>query len=106
MIEHDFCDKVLTSIMLMPIVLPDLGTETEIRISSWLVDLGDHVEAGDRVAEVLMRGITFDVSASAAGILTVIVKPLDAVVRAGDTLGWIEPHSQPIDDRQPGEDSA
>ena len=92
--------------MLSPVVLPDLGTETEIRISSWLNDLGDHVEAGDRIVEVLMRGITFDVSASVAGVLTGIVKPLDSVVRAGDTLGWIEPYSQPIDDRQPGEDNA
>jgi len=105
-IQIQFNDKVLTSPMLSPVVLPDLGTETEIRISSWLVDLGDYVEAGDRVAEVLMRGITFDVAASAAGILTEIVKPLDAVVRAGDTLGWIELHSQTIDNRQPGEDIA
>jgi pyruvate/2-oxoglutarate dehydrogenase complex dihydrolipoamide acyltransferase (E2) component len=106
MIAHVFSCKVLTFTMPSPVVLPILGTETEIRVSSWLVDLGDHVEAGDRIVEVLMRGITFDVSASVAGILTEIVKPLDSVVRAGDTLGWIEPHSQPIDDRQPGEYNA
>jgi pyruvate/2-oxoglutarate dehydrogenase complex dihydrolipoamide acyltransferase (E2) component len=86
--------------MLVPVILPDLGTETEIRVSAWLVDLGDHVEAGDHIAEVLMRGITFDVSASAAGVLTGIAKPLDAVVCPGDTLGWIEPHGKPVDDDQ------
>jgi pyruvate/2-oxoglutarate dehydrogenase complex dihydrolipoamide acyltransferase (E2) component len=92
--------------MLLPVILPDLGTETEIRVSSWLVDLGDRVEAGDRVAEVLMRGITFDVAATAAGVLTGIAKPLDAVVRPGDTLGWIEPHGKPVDEDQLWEDDA
>ena len=86
--------------MPIAIILPELGTEYElapgeqtggkVRVSAWLVDLGDSVETGERIVEVLVRGMTFDVAAPASGILSGILKPLDAVVTTGDTLGWIE----------------
>jgi len=77
--------------MATPIVLPDLGTgDEEVRVSCWLVDPGDEVETGDRVVEVLIKGITFDVSAPVSGILSKIEKSLDARIVTGDILGWIE----------------
>ena len=73
------------------IVLPELDTVNDvIRVSCWLVDLGDSVEVGDRVVEVLVRGITFDVSAPAAGVVGRIEKPYDSIVVPGETLGWIK----------------
>jgi pyruvate/2-oxoglutarate dehydrogenase complex dihydrolipoamide acyltransferase (E2) component len=78
--------------MSIAILLPELGTGEEIvRVSAWLIDPGDCVVAGDRIVEVLIRGVSFDVSAPASGVLAGIEKPLDAVVAAGDTLGRIEP---------------
>ena len=75
----------------IPITVPDLGAGAEpIRISAWLVDLGQTVIAGDRVVEVLIPGITFDIAASRTGELVEITKPVDAVVAQGDILGWIE----------------
>jgi pyruvate/2-oxoglutarate dehydrogenase complex dihydrolipoamide acyltransferase (E2) component len=77
--------------MAIPIVQPDLGaTGEEIRISCWLVELGDTVELGDRVLEVLVRGMTFDVSAPQSGIISKIGQPADASVKTGDILGWID----------------
>ena len=74
----------------IPITVPDLGTDTEsIRISAWLVDVGQTVIAGDRVVEVLIPGITFDIEAAQTGELVEIAKPVDAVVIPGDILGWI-----------------
>jgi pyruvate/2-oxoglutarate dehydrogenase complex dihydrolipoamide acyltransferase (E2) component len=71
--------------------LPDLGVgDEELRVSCWLVDLGDAIDEGDRVIEILMDGITFDVLAESSGTLTRIERPLDAVVRTGDVLGWLE----------------
>jgi 2-oxoglutarate dehydrogenase E2 component (dihydrolipoamide succinyltransferase) len=72
------------------IVLPELGVREEVRVSCWLVDPGQRVEVGDRVVEVLVRGMTFDVAAEQAGVLQRIEKPFDAPVAAGDVLGWIE----------------
>ena len=59
-------------------------------MSCWLVDLGDLIAAGDRIVEILFDGVTFDVAAEQSGILTRIERPLEAVVRTGDVLGWIE----------------
>ncbi len=73
------------------IVLPELDSGNDvIRVSCWLVDLGDSVEVGDRVVEVLVRGITFDVSAPAAGVVGRIEKLNDSIVVPGETLGWIK----------------
>ncbi|HXY32792.1 MAG TPA: lipoyl domain-containing protein [Planctomycetaceae bacterium] len=77
--------------MRVPLTLPDLGAGNEdLRVSCWLVDLGDAVDEGDRVVEILMDGVTFDVLAERSGTLTRIERPLDAVVRTGDVLGWLE----------------
>ncbi len=77
--------------MQIPIVLPELGAEDEpTRVSCWLIDLGDPVETGDRIVEVLTQGIAFDVSASSRGVLSHIEKPFDTTVSTGDVLGWIE----------------
>ena len=74
------------------ISLPELGTGAEpIRVGCWLVEPGDAVEFEDRVVEVLVQGITFDVPAPAAGILNRIDRPVDSVVMPGEVLGWIDP---------------
>ena len=76
--------------------LPELGArDDEIRVSCWLVDLGDSVGAGDRILEVLIDGVTFDLAAEQSGVVTRIEKSLDAVVRTGDILGWIETDDTP-----------
>jgi 2-oxoglutarate dehydrogenase E2 component (dihydrolipoamide succinyltransferase) len=77
--------------MRTPLTLPDLGVrDEELRVSCWLVDLGDAVDEGDRIIEILLDGITFDVLAERSGILARIDRPLDSVVRTGDVLGWLE----------------
>jgi pyruvate/2-oxoglutarate dehydrogenase complex dihydrolipoamide acyltransferase (E2) component len=73
-----------------PITMPDLGTGNEaVRVSAWLVEVGQTVIAGDRVVEVLLPGITFDIHAERTGELVEITVPVDAVVAAGQVLGWI-----------------
>jgi pyruvate/2-oxoglutarate dehydrogenase complex dihydrolipoamide acyltransferase (E2) component len=80
------------------ITLPDVGAGHEpVRIGNWLVDVGDSVEAEDRVVEILLRGITFDVSAPTAGVVTRIDKPIGSLAATGDILGWIESPADPAD---------
>jgi pyruvate dehydrogenase E2 component (dihydrolipoamide acetyltransferase) len=82
--------------MRIAVILPELGAgEDELRVSCWLVDLGDVVEAGDRIVEILCDGVTFDVIAEQSGTVNRIEKPLESVVRAGDVLGWIETEGNP-----------
>jgi len=77
--------------MKLPVVVPDLGTAgLPLKISAWFVDPGDSVEAGDRLFEVLMAGITCDIAATCAGQLAKIEKALDSEVHSGETVAWIE----------------
>lgn len=78
-----------------PIVFLDIGAGDEtVQISCWLVDQGHAVAAGDRVVEVRLKGVTFDIAAPAAGTLCHIERYLDMVVSPGDVLGWIEPAAE------------
>lgn len=71
------------------ITVPDLGSD-RVAFSLWHVRPGDRVMAGDRVAEVLIPGAVFDVSAPASGVLAArSVQPGDPLA-AGQVLGEIE----------------
>jgi pyruvate/2-oxoglutarate dehydrogenase complex dihydrolipoamide acyltransferase (E2) component len=74
----------------VPITVPDLGAGDEkIRISAWLVDVGQTVVAGDNVVEVLVPGITFDIQAGQTGELVEVTKAVDEFVAPHDVVGWI-----------------
>jgi pyruvate/2-oxoglutarate dehydrogenase complex dihydrolipoamide acyltransferase (E2) component len=73
-----------------PIVMPDAGTDCEpVRVSAWLVQPGDRVTVGDRVVEVLIDGVTFDITTEIGGRFATIEIPVGSLVRVGMTLGWI-----------------
>jgi pyruvate/2-oxoglutarate dehydrogenase complex dihydrolipoamide acyltransferase (E2) component len=77
--------------MTAAIVLPDLGAgDDAIRVGCWLVEPGESVCEGDRLIELLLPGMTFDVAAPVSGVLARIECPFDATVRPGTVLGWIE----------------
>ena len=73
----------------VPVRLPNLGPEA-VRFSLWLVAPGEHVYAGDRVAEVLLEGATVDVSAPTTGRLVErLAWPRD-LITPGQILGLVE----------------
>ncbi len=77
--------------MTTAIITPEIGAGAQdVRVSSWLVDVGDELESGDRVAELSLKGMTFDVAAPMPGTLLRISKPVDTKVSPGDILGWID----------------
>jgi pyruvate/2-oxoglutarate dehydrogenase complex dihydrolipoamide acyltransferase (E2) component len=63
----------------VPITLPDLGAP-RAAFSLWHVRIGDRVTEGDRIAEVLVPGAVFDVSAPVSGAIT------EQDARPGDRL--------------------
>jgi pyruvate/2-oxoglutarate dehydrogenase complex dihydrolipoamide acyltransferase (E2) component len=79
----------------VPIALPDLGTERVI-FSLWYVRPGERVFEGDRVAEVLIPGATFDVSAPANGVLAERRAMPNDPLAAGHVLGVIHREDSPI----------
>lgn len=77
---------------LTPIHLPELGTGGErIRVSTWLVDLEESVELGERLVDVLIPGVSFSVTSPIGGRVVKIACPTDSLVSPGDILGWLEP---------------
>lgn len=77
--------------MRVPIIVPDIRPGNEpLTISSWFVDEGDYVLAGDLVIELLIPGMTCDVTSNASGRLVKVVKSVDAVTSVGEIVGWIE----------------
>jgi 2-oxoglutarate dehydrogenase E2 component (dihydrolipoamide succinyltransferase) len=76
----------------IPVPLPDLGTAGQpVRVSAWFVEVGDPVEAGEPILEVVTPGITCDVCAPAAGRVDRIIKDLDAPVLPGEVVAWVDP---------------
>lgn len=72
------------------ITMPDIGADQEsIEVSAWLVQAGDTVTIGDRVVEVLIDGVTFDITADSSGVIRKIDAPTGTVVQTGMTLGWV-----------------
>jgi pyruvate/2-oxoglutarate dehydrogenase complex dihydrolipoamide acyltransferase (E2) component len=73
-----------------PIALPELGS-SRVTFSLWYVRPGDRVVEGDRVAEVLIPGATFDVPAPVTGTLADRLVLASDALTTGQVLGWIEP---------------
>jgi pyruvate/2-oxoglutarate dehydrogenase complex dihydrolipoamide acyltransferase (E2) component len=61
-----------------------------VTLSLWYVRPGDVVIEGDRVAEVLIPGATYDVAAPATGKLAERLALSSDVLTTGQILGWIE----------------
>jgi 2-oxoglutarate dehydrogenase E2 component (dihydrolipoamide succinyltransferase) len=75
--------------MRKPVLMPEVGA-AEAVVSVWFVRPGERVYAGDRLVELLLEGVTIDVSAPAAGVLTEKSVGLDQRVRAGQVLGYLD----------------
>jgi pyruvate/2-oxoglutarate dehydrogenase complex dihydrolipoamide acyltransferase (E2) component len=73
----------------VPIVVPELGSG-RATFSLWHVRAGDRVTAGDRVAEVLIPGAIFDLSAPTSGVLTERTAQPGDPLAAGQVIGTIE----------------
>lgn len=75
-----------------PLVVPDLGMPQSepVQVGCWLVKPGDEVVEGDRVVELWVGEITFDVSSPASGRLRRVVRDTDEIVYAGAVLAVID----------------
>lgn len=77
---------------MIPLVVPEAGLPTSepILVGCWLVKPGDEVIEGDRIVELWIGEITFDVSSPVSGRLVDVVADTDESVKPGTVLGRIE----------------
>lgn len=71
------------------LTLPVLGS-ARVTFSLWYVKCGDCIVEGDRIAEVLIPGATYDVHAPATGTLAEQLAFPNDPLTPGQVLGWIE----------------
>ena len=76
----------------VPITVPELGSD-RAAFSLWHVAVGDRVTEGDRVAELLIPGAVFDVSAPATGTITERTAQPGDTLAPGQVLGVIQEES-------------
>ena len=82
----------------IPVQVPDLGfNELPVRLGAWLIDVGDSIEAGDRLAELIVPGLVCEVTAPVSGTLRGLECATGAQVQPGQILCQIEP-SDPADE--------
>ena len=70
--------------------VPDRGDLGPILLSLWLVQEGEAVQAGDRVAELLAGPATYDLASPIAGRLSQCLVDESQEVQTGQTLAWID----------------
>lgn len=79
----------------LPIIMPDIGAgRWSVQVCAWLVNLGDQIREGDRLIEVSLPGLTFDVNSPADGQLIAIDKTVGEKVGPGDVLGRLIPSAE------------
>lgn len=80
---------------MIEIRVPDLGLapEDKISVSCWLVQAGDQVIEGDRLVELAIGEMTFDIASPASGRLVGLLAETDEPVAIGAVVGVIEPES-------------
>ncbi|QDT37095.1 biotin/lipoyl-containing protein [Stratiformator vulcanicus] len=72
--------------------VPDIGA-ADIRVGTWLVDVGDEVMEGDRLVELSSPGVIFDVASPADGMITRIAVLTGSSITPGELLGQIDDFS-------------
>ncbi len=75
----------------MQVILEDHFWEgdDEVVLTTWYVDEGDHVQAGDIIAEVMLAKTQMEIEAPVSGTLRSPV-PLETAVRKGQAIAVIE----------------
>lgn len=78
--------------MRIPITIPaDAPPAEPLRLGEWTVEVGDSVEAGDVLVELICPGLALELTAPAAVVVTELSKSPETSVSPGDVIGWIEP---------------
>ena len=73
------------------IEIPSLGEDVkEVEISFWLKKIGDKVEEGEDILEVITDKAVFRIQAPASGVLKEIYKKDGDKVKVGEKVGLVE----------------
>ena len=90
----------------IPIIMPKMSmTMTEGEVATWLVKVGDQVNEGDVVAEVMTDKVDMEVESTHSGTLVEITVE-DGMVAVGDPIGYLEGEESGFGDLLGGADES
>ncbi len=76
------------------VVVPDLGVSGPIFLVTWLVNRGDTLIPGERMAELLADGCLFHLESPVGGILATRLGVVGKTVSVGDTIARVLPSNE------------
>lgn len=75
---------------LIPMPDLDLGPGVEITLVVWLKHAGDHVEAGEVIAEALTEKANVEIESPVTGVLAATLVEEGALVQVGQAIARVE----------------
>lgn len=74
--------------MRVEVSLPDLGedAESKVTVSSWLIELGSHVNEGDDLIELTTDKAAFTLPAPQSGLVSKFCVDVDDTVNVGEVI--------------------
>ncbi|MDV6237029.1 lipoyl domain-containing protein [Leptospira ellisii] len=72
------------------LITPDLGDTDKIELVHWNSKLGDSVQPGQEILELVTDKACFPMESPVYGKLTQIIKEKGSIVRKGEVLGILE----------------
>jgi pyruvate dehydrogenase E2 component (dihydrolipoamide acetyltransferase) len=88
----------------IPIIMPKMSmTMTEGEVAMWLVKVGDQVNEGDVIAEVMTDKVDMEVESTHTGTLVEITVE-EGTVAVGDPIGYLEGEESGLGDLFGGDD--
>lgn len=89
----------------IPIIMPKMSmTMTEGEVSTWFVKIGDRVNEGDVIVEVMTDKVDMEVESTQAGTLVEITVE-EGMVTVGDPIGYLEGEESGFGDLLGGDES-
>jgi pyruvate/2-oxoglutarate dehydrogenase complex dihydrolipoamide acyltransferase (E2) component len=77
--------------MIVDYLLPEVGDDVqEATIVEWHKEIGDNIEEGDVLLEVMTEKVNTEIECSVSGTLVEILYPKETEVKVGDIIAKIE----------------
>lgn len=87
--------------MAVEIRMPGLSqTTSEVKLTEWLVNVGDEIKKGDPLCHVETDKVTMDVESFESGTVLKLCVASDSIVEAGDLIALIGEKGETVDDKE------
>jgi len=93
----------------IPIVVPDFARTalSPITLSHWVKKIGQRVQLGDRIVDLITDKADYELAAPATGVLVEVASAFGDELAVGQVIGWIDPTVEPwVWEPPPGNPSA